>query len=160
MPSPIKGGGGSTSRKLMYGITGPSNTILIGNVIDDSTRFHATGESLPVLNIESGGCGNPRGPVVPKRVVETNKNTKPDSRNRTTNCLRDVRMRTLEYAIYSHFAQEKTTLTSGCAPAHTINDQLLQCFRLFNDRIAFKMILISARLMFSATGSPKRSIMA
>jgi hypothetical protein len=53
---PTNGGGGSSSKKFTPGNNrGPINTALIGTRTEDATLFHATGESSPVLRIESGG---------------------------------------------------------------------------------------------------------
>jgi len=52
---PIKGGGGSSFKKLICGrAKGPIKTILIGNIIVEAALFQVTPESLPVLRIESG----------------------------------------------------------------------------------------------------------
>ena len=44
----------------------------------DRVLFHMTGESLPVLRIESGVLGKPLGPVDPKSEVVIKRNTKPE----------------------------------------------------------------------------------
>ena len=82
----INGGGGSSC--LMYSImgdTGPIKTILTGNIIPDMAFFQATSESLPVLRIESGGLGNPLGPVVPKSEVVIKRKANPEIMKRITN---------------------------------------------------------------------------
>lgn len=54
-------------------------------MIVDTVRFHAIGESLPVLTAESGAIGNPRTPVDPKSEVVININAKPEIMNIRTN---------------------------------------------------------------------------
>jgi|CXWL01.1.fsa_nt_gi hypothetical protein len=82
----INGGGGSSFKKLICGkAKGPIKTILIGNIILDVALFHAIGESLPVLRTESGGLGNPCGPVVPKSDVVIKRKANPEMRKRITN---------------------------------------------------------------------------
>lgn len=58
----------------------------------DAALFHATGESLPVLRIESGGFGKPRGPVDPKREVEIKRKANPKIKNKITNLVLEIAM--------------------------------------------------------------------
>ena len=83
---PIKGGGGSSLRKSIWGkANGPINTIFKGRMIVDTARFQAMGESAPVVRRESGACGKPRGPVEPKRVVVKARKAKPEMMKRRMN---------------------------------------------------------------------------
>ncbi len=49
----------------------------MGKIIVDTALFQAIGESPPVLRTESGGLGNPRGPVVPKSEVVIKRKANP-----------------------------------------------------------------------------------
>ena len=56
----------------------------------DKVLFQATGESLPVLSIESGGCGKPLGPIVPKREVVIKRKANPEIMKRITNFVLEI----------------------------------------------------------------------
>ena len=86
----------------MRGDTGPIKTILIGNIIPDTVLFQATPESLPVLRTESGGLGNPRGPVVPKSVVLIKRKANPQMRKSRTNFFLEILI-PLNYITLSYF---------------------------------------------------------
>ncbi len=87
----INGGGGSSFKKLISGrAKGPIKTILIGNIIFDTILFQVIDESLPVRRTESGGAGNPRGPVVPKSVVVMKRKTNPQIMKRITNFFLEI----------------------------------------------------------------------
>jgi hypothetical protein len=87
MPMAKNGGGvsGSCLKNSTYGMSGPIKTNLIGSTTAERVLFHSTGESLPVWRTESGSCGNPRGPVVPKSEVVTKRKTNPKTKNRIMN---------------------------------------------------------------------------
>lgn len=88
---PINGGGGSSFKKLIEGrAKGPIKTTLIGKIIVDTVFFQAVGESPPVLRTESGGLGNPRGPVVPKREVVTKRKANPQMMKRIINFFLEI----------------------------------------------------------------------
>lgn len=85
----INGGGGSSFKKLMLGSSkGPIKTTLIGSMIVATFLFQATLDSSP--NKESGGLGNPLGPVVPKSEVVTKRKTNPEIINRMTNFVFEI----------------------------------------------------------------------
>lgn len=80
----INGGGGSSFKKLILDSNkGPIKTILIGARIADTVLFQATGESIN--RRESGGLGNPRGPVDPKSEVVIKRKANPEIMKRITN---------------------------------------------------------------------------
>lgn len=83
---PINGGGGSSFKKSTEDSPkGPIKTILMGKIIVDTVLFQATGESEPVLRIESGYLGKPRGPVDPKSEVVIKLKASPKTMKRITN---------------------------------------------------------------------------
>lgn len=61
----------------------------------DAVRFQAIGESLPVLRIESGASGKPRGPVEPKRVEVMAKKAKLQMMKMMTNLVLEMLIREL-----------------------------------------------------------------
>ncbi|MEK7497065.1 MAG: hypothetical protein AAB657_04165 [Patescibacteria group bacterium] len=88
---PTNGGGGSSFKKLMAGNpNGPIKTTFIGNIIADTVLFQLMGESAPVLRIESGGLGNPRGPVDPKSEEVIKRKTNPKIIKRITNFFLEI----------------------------------------------------------------------
>ncbi|PIR89275.1 MAG: hypothetical protein COU07_00025 [Candidatus Harrisonbacteria bacterium CG10_big_fil_rev_8_21_14_0_10_40_38] len=64
----------------------------MGKIIVETARFQTIGESLPVLTIESGGLGKPRGPVVPKSEVVIARNANPEIIKIITNFFLEVFM--------------------------------------------------------------------
>ena len=58
----------------------------------DTALFHAIGESLPVLRTESGGLGNPRGPVPPKSEEVIKRKANPEMRKSTMNFVLEIFM--------------------------------------------------------------------
>lgn len=87
----MNGGGGSSFKKLTLGrAKGPIKTILIGNMIVDAVLFQAIGDSLPVLRMESGDLGKPRGPVDPKSEVVIKRKTNPKMRKEMTNFVLEI----------------------------------------------------------------------
>ena len=77
----------------------------MGTKLAATTRFHAMGESLPVLMTESGNCGNPRGPVVPKNEVVIPRNAKPEMMKETTNLVLEI---FISFKLYQYMKQDKT----------------------------------------------------
>ncbi len=85
----INGGGGSSFKKLILGSNnGPIKTILIGARIVDTVLFQVTGESIN--RKESGGLGNPRGPVDPKNEVVIKRKANPEMIKKITNFFLEI----------------------------------------------------------------------
>lgn len=117
----INGGGGSSFKKLICGkAKGPIKIVLIGNIILDVALFHAIGESLPVLRTESGGLGNPRGPVVPKSDVVIKRKANPEMRKRITNFVSEIFMFVVIKRLTPHVSYKESAMYLF-APLRMIN---------------------------------------
>ena len=93
------GGGGSSFKKLIEGNSnGPIKTILIGEMIVDTVLFQAIGDSNN--RRESGGLGNPRGPVDPKSEVVIKRKANPEMIKIITNFVLEI---FISYALYRFF---------------------------------------------------------
>lgn len=63
---------------------------MIGKIIVDTEFFQDIGDSDPVRRSESGGLGNPLGPVVPSSDVVINRKINPRTIKRITNFVLEV----------------------------------------------------------------------
>jgi len=86
----MNGGGGSSRKKSVESNRGPIKTTLIGTMIVDTVCFHAIGDAVP--RKESGGLGNPRGPVDPRSEVVMKRKANPEMMKRMTNLVLEMRI--------------------------------------------------------------------
>jgi hypothetical protein len=88
---PIKGGGGSSRKKLSESNSGPMSTIFIGAIIFDVVCFQAISDA--VSRSVSGCFGKPRGPVEPRSDVVMKRKVNPEIIKRMMNFFRDIRIK-------------------------------------------------------------------